>query len=208
MASACSSPRTLSRGSLSVSFPARSRCVFCVPSHARRRACDCRPPCSPRSQSHAHSSALSVSVLSLQLTNELPSGLRANLQAAFCTNKADIDALSPRPRAILFGLCYFHAIVAERRKFGAAGFNEPCHFSLQDLEDAKTSIINYVEEGDDGSEIPWEDLRYMVGEIIYGGHIVDSHDRLLCTTLLEFIMRDVRTASHRPAPREAHPHVY
>ena len=125
---------------------------------------------------------------SIVLTNELPSGLRANLRAAFCTNKADISALPQRPRAILFGLCYFHAVMAERRKFGPAGFNVACDFSLQDLEDAKTAIMNYMEleEG----EIPWVDLRYMVGEIIYGGHIVDERDRLLCKTLLEFVMQD------------------
>lgn len=37
-------------------------------------------------------------------------------------------------------------------------------------------------------QVPWEDLCYLFGEIIYGGHITDEWDRKLCRTYLqEFI---------------------
>lgn len=39
-------------------------------------------------------------------------------------------------------------------------------------------------------KMPWEDLRYIFGEIMYGGHIVDDWDRKLCKTYLEYFMRD------------------
>jgi dynein heavy chain len=32
--------------------------------------------------------------------------------------------------------------------------------------------------------IPWDDLRYLFGEIFYGGHITDTYDRILCTAYL------------------------
>lgn len=35
------------------------------------------------------------------------------------------------------------------------------------------------------SQVPWTDLRYLIGEIIYGGHITDNWDRVLCQTYLE-----------------------
>jgi dynein heavy chain len=38
-------------------------------------------------------------------------------------------------------------------------------------------------------KVPWADLRYLFGEIMYGGHIVNDFDRLLTTTYLEFYMR-------------------
>ena len=67
-----------------------------------------------------------VSVLQngVKMTNEPPKGLRANLRTAFAaipdekfetTNKADAW------RKIMFGLLVFHAVILERRKFGALG---------------------------------------------------------------------------------------
>lgn len=37
-------------------------------------------------------------------------------------------------------------------------------------------------------QVPWEDLRYLFGEIIYGGHITDDWDRRLCQTYLQEYM--------------------
>lgn len=34
-------------------------------------------------------------------------------------------------------------------------------------------------------EVPWEDLCYLVGEIMYGGHITDDWDRRLCRTYIQ-----------------------
>ena len=38
--------------------------------------------------------------------------------------------------------------------------------------------------------IPWTDLRYFVGEILYGDHIVNENDRLVCATYLNYFLRD------------------
>ena len=37
--------------------------------------------------------------------------------------------------------------------------------------------------------MPWTDLRYLFGEIMYGGHITDDWDRRLCRTYLEEFMK-------------------
>lgn len=43
-------------------------------------------------------------------------------------------------------------------------------------------LLNYLENN---PSIPWVDLRYLFGEIMYGGHITDDRDRRLCRTFLE-----------------------
>ena len=39
-------------------------------------------------------------------------------------------------------------------------------------------------------KIPWDDLRYIFGEIMYGGHIVDDWDRRMSQKYLLYFMRD------------------
>ena len=85
-------------------------------------------------------------------------------------------------KAIIFSLCYFHAVVAERRKFGPQGWNKIYPFNMGDLTISVLVLYNYLENN---SKIPWEDLRYLFGEIMYGGHITDDWDRKLCISYLE-----------------------
>lgn len=47
-------------------------------------------------------------------------------------------------------------------------------------------LYNYLEAN---SRVPWEDLRYLFGEIMYGGHITDDWDRRLCNAYLEELMQ-------------------
>lgn len=47
--------------------------------------------------------------------------------------------------------------------------------------------------------MPWEDLRYLFGEIMYGGHITDDWDRRLCRTyLLVFMDNEMVSLCERP----------
>ena len=48
-------------------------------------------------------------------------------------------------RSILFALCYFHAVVAERRKFGPQGWNRPYPFSTGDLTISVSVLHNYLQ---------------------------------------------------------------
>lgn len=45
-------------------------------------------------------------------------------------------------------------------------------------------------------QVPWEDLRYLFGEIMYGGHITDDWDRRLCRTYLEEYMQPNQVYTH------------
>ncbi len=47
--------------------------------------------------------------------------------------------------------------------------------------------MNYLETN---PRIPWDDLKYIFGEIMYGGHITDAYDRRLATAYLDAYMHD------------------
>ena len=62
----------------------------------------------------------------IKITNEPPTGMQANLHKAldnFNQDTLEMCAKETEFKSILFALCYFHAVVAERRKFGAQGWN-------------------------------------------------------------------------------------
>ncbi|CBY35491.1 unnamed protein product [Oikopleura dioica] len=70
-------------------------------------------------------------------------------------------------KSILNSVCYFHAVVCERRKFGPQGWNRPYPFNVGDLTISIDVLRNYLEVN---SKVPWDDLRYLFGEIMYGYH--------------------------------------
>merc|ERR1719387_913248 len=127
---------------------------------------------------------------SIKLTNEPPQGMLANLRRSFALfSKEDFEDRDAKVKAILFGLCHFHSLMLERKKFGPLGYNMMYPFSAGDLRDSASVLYNYL-EGSSAVKIPREDLRYIFGEIMYGGHIVDDWDRKMCATYLSYFMVD------------------
>ena len=126
---------------------------------------------------------------SIKLTNEPPAGLKANMKRAFTFfSKEEIEEKESKIKTILFGLCYFHSVLLERRKFGPKGWNMMYPFSLGDLRDSAKVLNNYMERTQ--GKVPWDDLKYIFGEIMYGGHIVDDLDRKLCMSYLDYLMTE------------------
>jgi dynein heavy chain len=111
--------------------------------------------------------------LGIKITNEPPRGLRANLARTFMdVNDEEYEGCS-KPcefKKLLFGLAFFNALVLERRKFGAVGWNIPYEWMSSDLKVGMMQVKMCVE---DFSTVPWETLNVMVAEIIYGGRITD-----------------------------------
>eukprot|EP00601_Ochromonadales_sp_CCMP2298_P009433 CAMPEP_0173264512 /NCGR_PEP_ID=MMETSP1142-20121109/28018_1 /TAXON_ID=483371 /ORGANISM="non described non described, Strain CCMP2298" /LENGTH=2531 /DNA_ID=CAMNT_0014200063 /DNA_START=20 /DNA_END=7615 /DNA_ORIENTATION=+ len=137
------------------------------------------------------SNSIPVSVLDrcIKITSDPPSGLKANLKQAFaCFSREMYEELESRTKGILFGLCQFHAVMVERKKFGAKGYNMMYPFSIGDLVCSASVLRNYMESAP--AKVPWADLRYLFGEIMYGGHIVNDFDRKMCNTYLDFFMKD------------------
>merc|ERR1712054_26944 len=100
----------------------------------------------------------------------------------------DASSKQGEMKMTVFCLSFFHAIMVERIKFGPQGWNRKYPFNLGDLVVCKDVLNNYLEAS--GTNVPWEDLKYIFGEIMYGGHITDDFDRLLCRTYLDMYMRN------------------
>jgi hypothetical protein len=64
-------------------------------------------------------------------------------------------------------LAFLHAVVQERRRFGKLGWNVPYDFNESDFRVCMALLSTYlqkqIENGDD--VIPWNTLRYLVGEV-------------------------------------------
>ena len=48
-------------------------------------------------------------------------------------------------KSLLFSLCYFHACIVERRKFGPQGWNRSYPFNTGDLTISVSVLYNYLE---------------------------------------------------------------
>lgn len=160
----------------------------------------------PANTPSAHIIPQGILESSIKITNEPPSGMRANIHKALSNfNQETLEQCGKEAefKTILFALCYFHAVVAERRKFGAQGWNKIYPFNVGDLNISVFVLYNYLEAN---SKVPWEDLRYLFGEIMYGGHITDDWDRRLCISYLEELLQpdlvdgELHLAPGFPAP--------
>ncbi|XP_029686913.1 dynein axonemal heavy chain 9 isoform X2 [Takifugu rubripes] len=139
----------------------------------------------PSSTPEGHKIPQGILENSIKITNEPPTGMHANLHKAldnFSQNTLEMCARENEFKGIWFALCYFHAVVAERRKFGPQGWNRSYPFNTGDLTISINVLYNYLEAN---LKVPFDDLRYLFGEIMYGGHITDDWDRRLCRTYLE-----------------------
>ena len=129
-----------------------------------------------------------VSVLqdSVKVTNEPPKGLRANLKRSFAEMKPSFfedHFLDLTWRKLVFGICLFHAVILERKKFGPLGWNIRYEFTDKDRETALLNLKMFLV----GEEIPWDALTFISGEITYGGRVTDDWDqRCLRTVLTRF----------------------
>lgn len=89
-------------------------------------------------------------------------------------------------KACLFALCFFHAQIIGRKKFGSQGWSRTYNFNDGDLTICADVLHNYLSKYE---VVPYDDLRYIFGEIMYGGHITDDWDRRTNRTYLQVIIK-------------------
>jgi len=127
------------------------------------------------------SKVIPISIIqnSIKLTQEPPRGLRQSIlrsYGSFDDRFYESCKLGYTFKRFIYNLCFFHALILERRKYGPLGWNIPYEFSGGDLSISRQQIHVFLENYD---VIQWDALNYMIAEANYGGRVTDPADRRL-----------------------------
>lgn len=132
--------------------------------------------------------------------NQNKKGLRANTKRAFAEIQASFfeeNIMGSEWRKIVFGICFFHAIIQERKKFGSLGWNIKYEFNDSDRECALLNFQMFCKDG----YLPWDALIYITSEITYGGRVTDFWDqRCLRTILKRFFSPETLEPEYKYSP--------
>lgn len=119
----------------------------------------------------------------LKFITEPPAGIKANMTRTYCEiRENEFESCTKKHdwTLLLYGLSLFHAVVQERRKFGALGWNVRYEFNETDLSTSRTMLNDFLQTQETFS---WEALEFITGHINYGGRVTDDWDRKLLICL-------------------------
>ena len=128
-----------------------------------------------------------ISILrnSVKVTSEPPSGIQPNVSLLLNTLDPESWETCPKVRPwkkLLFSIALFHATIQERKRYGALGFNKIYEWNTSDFSIAVKMLGTYITQAD---TVPWDALRVMIGNVIYGGRVTDDWDRRCMNAILD-----------------------
>ncbi|CAD6994119.1 unnamed protein product [Ceratitis capitata] len=147
----------------------------------------------------------------LKVVTEPPNGLKLNLRSTFFKVRQErLEACSHSAfRPLVYVLAFFHAVVqvglemkskleffetygiTERRKYDKLGWNICYDFNESDFDvclEILTTYLNKVNEAT--GKVPWNSLKYLIGEVMYGGRVIDDFDRRITRIYMDEYMGD------------------
>ncbi|XP_044272703.1 dynein axonemal heavy chain 8 [Tribolium madens] len=135
---------------------------------------------------------ISLLQICIKFTNEAPSGVKAGLQRTYTSMNQDMldysDAWQYIP--LVYAISFLHTVVQERRKYGPLGWNIPYEFNSADWLASCLFVQNHLDDLDPKRGVSWPTVRYMLGEVHYGGRVTDDFDKRLLNTFCKVWFHD------------------
>ncbi|CAG9821168.1 unnamed protein product [Phaedon cochleariae] len=139
---------------------------------------------------------------SLKVVTEPPNGLKLNLRNTYFKLRSQTLDACPHLafKSLIYGLAFFHAVVQERRKYDKIGWNICYDFNESDFNVCVTILNTYLTKAlkAKDSRIPWNSLKYLIGEVMYGGRVIDDYDRRIVGTYMDEYMGDFLFDTFQP----------
>ena len=130
------------------------------------------------------------------LMNEPPPGIRANiLESLRSLSPARLASGPAEKTRLYFLLAWFHAVVQERLRYVPLGWSKMFEFNDSDQEAALGTLDSWValaakgRANVDPAAIPWDAIRCLVRESVYGGKIDTEFDQALLDSFVAFLFQ-------------------
>ncbi|KXS20765.1 hypothetical protein M427DRAFT_130976 [Gonapodya prolifera JEL478] len=130
--------------------------------------------------------------LSRVLMFEPPPGIKASMQSALASIAPQRYSKGPVEKSRLyFLLAWLHSVVQERLRYVPVGWTKRYEFTEADFESSLTTVDVWIELVAQGrsnispTKIPWDALRQLVKETIYGGKIDNDFDQEILNTFID-----------------------
>ncbi|SBT71328.1 dynein heavy chain, putative [Plasmodium malariae] len=121
-----------------------------------------------------------------RINNEKSYSLKDNIKC--CLDKFENKEYDDKLKTVIFGLSYYHSLLLGRFLYGKIGFSQSYSFNDNDLEISFNIIKRYLNSY---QTFPLADVLFLIGEIIYGGHITDIWDRRINKTYVKNILMEI-----------------
>lgn len=124
---------------------------------------------------------------SVKMTIEPPRGIKPNMARLYRNIGQAFETVDKEQafRKALFGLCWFHTLLLERKKFKSLGWNNAYPFNDSDWLVCAETLANYmgrlkdtqpIEGYNRKAPIPWQAIQYLISKANYGGRVTDDRD--------------------------------
>ncbi|KAH8834765.1 dynein heavy chain protein 1 [Flagelloscypha sp. PMI_526] len=126
------------------------------------------------------------------IMNEPPPGVKANLLDSLRGISASRLANGPNEKIRLyFLLSWFHAVVQERLRYAPLGWSKSYDFNDSDLASAFNTIDTWLSAASKGRAnidpvtIPWNALRTLIKQSVYGGRVDSDFDQRILDAFVD-----------------------
>lgn len=131
--------------------------------------------------------------LSYKFIFEPPQGIKSSMERTIVNflmsrHKENVTSNQFIRTRLYFYLAFLHSIIIERKNYSPIGWTKPYEFSDTDFLCSLEIIDEWIDEQSsltDPERIPWNAIRTIIKDIIYGGRLDNIIDRRILNSLVD-----------------------